>query len=277
MFGVNHSKLKTNLKLAIQRLKLLERKKSENAHKSTKEIADYIQLNKYDRAKIKVEHIIREDYLVEAMEIVEMYCDLLLARFGLVESMKEIDMGLYECVSSLIWVAPRMESECSELKVIAEELSHKYGKEFTLMCKENRSKQVNEKLMQKLTEQAPGDLLVEKYLVEIAKSHNVPYKPKPDIAIRDPDFFYNSIDHSSKGNSNSGGGDGGATASVSNQRVSHIGFKQESAKQSPSKKEEPNINDFIFPTVPESTFDTVPKVDDSYDDLAKRFENLKKK
>jgi hypothetical protein len=30
----------------------------------------------------------KRDYLVEGMEIVEMYCDLLLARFGLVESMK---------------------------------------------------------------------------------------------------------------------------------------------------------------------------------------------
>ena len=36
----------------------------------------------------KVEHIIREDYLVEAMELIEMYCDLLLARFGLIETMK---------------------------------------------------------------------------------------------------------------------------------------------------------------------------------------------
>ena len=35
----------------------------------------------------KVEHIIREDYLVEAMEVVELYCDLLLARFGMLEQM----------------------------------------------------------------------------------------------------------------------------------------------------------------------------------------------
>ena len=34
MFGANYSKLKTNLKLAIQRLKLLERKKTEIAQKS---------------------------------------------------------------------------------------------------------------------------------------------------------------------------------------------------------------------------------------------------
>ena len=35
-----------------------------------------------------MEHIIREDYLVEAMEVVELYCDLLLARFGMLESMR---------------------------------------------------------------------------------------------------------------------------------------------------------------------------------------------
>ena len=48
--------------------------------KQRKEIADYIAAGKVERAKIRVEHIIREDYLVEAMEVVEMYCDLLLAR-----------------------------------------------------------------------------------------------------------------------------------------------------------------------------------------------------
>lgn len=78
--GPNYNKLKTNLRLAINRLKLLEKKKSEMALKSRKEIADYISSGKAERAKIRVEHIIREDYLVEAMEIVEMYCDLLLAR-----------------------------------------------------------------------------------------------------------------------------------------------------------------------------------------------------
>ena len=76
------------MRLAINRLKLLEKKKTELAQKARKEIADYISAGKYERAKIRVEHIIREDYMVEAMEVVEMYCDLLLARFGLVQQMK---------------------------------------------------------------------------------------------------------------------------------------------------------------------------------------------
>lgn len=42
----------------------------------------------YPSLCIQVEHIIREDYLVEAMEVVELYCDLLLARFGMLEQMR---------------------------------------------------------------------------------------------------------------------------------------------------------------------------------------------
>ena len=107
--GPNYNKLKTNLRLSINRLKLLEKKKSEMAMKSRKEIADYLGTGKDERAKIRVEHIIREDYMVEAMEVIEMYCDLLLARFGLIQQMKTLDDGLAEAISSLIWVAPRLQ------------------------------------------------------------------------------------------------------------------------------------------------------------------------
>jgi vacuolar protein sorting-associated protein IST1 len=128
------TKLKTNLKLTIQRLKLLQKKKSkppirrkmanrvylcfafsaELSLKSRKEIADYLAINKVDRAKIRVigafstntldglekqyfllqvEHIIREDNYVEAIDLLESYCDLLLARFGLIEKMKQVRLS----------------------------------------------------------------------------------------------------------------------------------------------------------------------------------------
>lgn len=45
------------------------------------------------------------------MEIVEMFCDLLLARFGLITQMKALDEGIAEAVASLIWVAPRLQSD----------------------------------------------------------------------------------------------------------------------------------------------------------------------
>jgi vacuolar protein sorting-associated protein IST1 len=84
----NPQKLKINLSLAINRLKFMEKKKTEQALKARREIADYLANNKIDRARIRVEHIIREDYMVEALELLEMYCDLLTARFGLIQEMK---------------------------------------------------------------------------------------------------------------------------------------------------------------------------------------------
>ena len=128
--GANYSKLKTNLRLSINRLKLLEKKKTELALKSRKEIADYISMGKTERAKIRVEHIIREDYMVEAMELLEMFCDLLLARFGLIQQMKTLDEGLAEAISSIIWVAPRLQSDVQELKIVSDQLAAKYGKPY---------------------------------------------------------------------------------------------------------------------------------------------------
>lgn len=57
--GPNYTKLKTNLRLSVNRLKLLEKKKAELVQKSRREIAEYIANGKYERAKIRVEHIIR--------------------------------------------------------------------------------------------------------------------------------------------------------------------------------------------------------------------------
>lgn len=52
------------------------------------------------------------------MEVVEMYCDLLLARFGLVSQMKDLDEGIAEAVSSIIWVAPRLQTDCQVVSSI---------------------------------------------------------------------------------------------------------------------------------------------------------------
>ncbi|XP_019562265.2 IST1 homolog isoform X1 [Aedes albopictus] len=222
--GPNYTKLKTNLRLAVNRLKLLEKKKTELAQKARKEIADYLVAGKPERAKIRVEHIIREDFLVEAMEIVEMYCDLVLARFGLVTQMKELDEGIEEAVSSIVWVAPRLQADVQELKLCADIFTIKYGKQFAESARAAiPPHKVSDKLMHKLAIQAPPKLLVEKYLIEIAKIFNVDYEPDPLVMKDDKSHPENSIlidlsdrnnldGGNSGGGSSSGGGGGGAPA-----------------------------------------------------------------
>lgn len=209
--GPNYTKLKTNLRLIINRLKLLEKKKTEMALKSRKEIADYISAGKEDRARIRVEHIIREDYLVEAMELLEMYCDLLLARFGLIQTQKELDPGLEESIASIIWATPRLQADVQELKAVTDEFAHKYGKEFAQACRGNQLSNVNEKVMHKLSVQAPPKALVERYMVEIAKSYNVPFEPDPSVMQQDEILMAENllIDLGMDDKKNMGGGPGG--------------------------------------------------------------------
>ncbi|KAJ1522565.1 hypothetical protein ONE63_001750 [Megalurothrips usitatus] len=181
----NYTKLKTHLRLAINRLKLLEKKKTELAQKARKEIADYLATGKIERARIRVEHIIREDYIVEAFEVVEMYCDLLLARFGLLQQMKTLDEGLAEAISSILWVAPRIQSDIQEMSVITDQLSAKYGRQYVDACREDAVGSISEKLKHKMSVQAPPKILVERYLIEIAKNYNIEFTPDPQVMKED--------------------------------------------------------------------------------------------
>ncbi|XP_072278648.1 IST1 homolog isoform X2 [Pyxicephalus adspersus] len=210
--GFKPERLRVNLRLVINRLKLLEKKKTEMAMKSRKEIADYLSCRKDERARIRVEHIIREDYMVEAMEILELYCDLLLARFGLIQSMKELDSGLAEAVSTLIWAAPRLQTEVSELKTVASQLCNKYSKEYGNLCRSNQIGTVSERLMHKLSAEAPPKILVERYLIEIAKNYNVEFEPDARNMSEAPSEFdgsnfRNSNRRGGPGNGGTGGGD----------------------------------------------------------------------
>ncbi|CDW59955.1 IST1 protein [Trichuris trichiura] len=182
--GPNYTKLKTNLRLAVNRLKLLEKRKTEQAQKLRKEIAESISQGKEDRARIRVEHIIREDYSVEALELIEMLCELLLARFDLIQM---LDDGLEEAVNSILWAAPRISTEVPELRVISDQLAIKYGRMFVDACRENRFAKVNTKLLQKLSIQTPSKVLVEKYMIEIAQCHGVEFKPNMKV-LKEDDF-----------------------------------------------------------------------------------------
>lgn len=48
-------------------------------------------------------------------------------------------------------------------------------------CREQQVTTISERLIHKLSVQAPPKVLVEKYLVEIAKNYNVEYEPDPQV------------------------------------------------------------------------------------------------
>ncbi|XP_039294464.1 IST1 homolog [Nilaparvata lugens] len=98
---------------------------------------------------------------------------------------RTLDPSIAEAVSSLLWVAPHLFADVSEMKVISDQLTVKYGKKYAEACRLSAVDTVSEKLKNKLSIHAPPKLLVEKYLVEIANSYNIKYEPDPQIMRED--------------------------------------------------------------------------------------------
>ncbi|KAL8802016.1 MAG: hypothetical protein Q9182_004093 [Xanthomendoza sp. 2 TL-2023] len=164
------SKLKVQLKLAISRLRMVQQKDTAIAKQQRRQMAHLLEQGKEESARIRVENIIRSDITTELLEILELYCELLLARIGLLEP-KECDPGLEEAIKSLIHAAPR--TDVKELQQARQLLVEKYGKEFALEAMENSDGKVAERVLKKLKVEPPDPVLVDLYLKEIAKTYGV--------------------------------------------------------------------------------------------------------
>ncbi|KAF9926701.1 hypothetical protein FBU30_003777 [Linnemannia zychae] len=175
----NPTRAKVQLKLSVNRLQMLQNKKNMLAQQQRKEIARLLEIGKEESARIRVEHIIREDFSSEALEIIELYCELLLARFGLLEQMKTCDPAIIEAVNTVIYAAPR--SEIKELLLVRDQLTAKFGREFVTNAMENKDESVNPRIIQKLQVQTPDPYLVNRYLEEIARTFKVAWSPDPQM------------------------------------------------------------------------------------------------
>eukprot|EP00615_Pteridomonas_danica_P006493 CAMPEP_0114372628 /NCGR_PEP_ID=MMETSP0101-20121206/34306_1 /TAXON_ID=38822 ORGANISM="Pteridomonas danica, Strain PT" /NCGR_SAMPLE_ID=MMETSP0101 /ASSEMBLY_ACC=CAM_ASM_000211 /LENGTH=437 /DNA_ID=CAMNT_0001525559 /DNA_START=98 /DNA_END=1411 /DNA_ORIENTATION=- len=161
--------------MAVNRFGILNGKKAALIKKEKREIAKLLNDEKEEKARIKVEHIIRSDFTIEAYEILELLCELLHERMKLLVAEAECPPDLDEAVCTLIYCANR--TECPELTEITKQLKLKYGKEFAERASENRGGCVNERVVHKLSVQPPTAYLIQQYLMKIAEEHEIPWVP----------------------------------------------------------------------------------------------------
>jgi len=167
---------KVQLKLAINRLKLVQNKKQNLAKQHKHEIAALIQQGKDESARIRVENVIREDLIIEAYELIELFCELVQARLPLLDTQSDVPPELREAICTIIYCAPRC-SDIPELGNLREQFGGKYGKEFLFVANSNKNDIVNARVVHKLNYATPDQALVIQYLTEIAKSHGLPFNP----------------------------------------------------------------------------------------------------
>ena len=164
-------RLQTNCKIALNRMKV-QRTKHENDSKMTaKEVAACLRDESYGpaaaeaMARVKVEHVIRAKADIHALEILEVFLEMIGARWMQIEQTgPAIPADLIEGVISVVWGAKRANNQ--EMMVVRELLIVRYWNEFCSMASETAG--VNPKLVEYLVPTAPSETLVGQYLDQIA-------------------------------------------------------------------------------------------------------------
>ncbi|CAL9186365.1 unnamed protein product, partial [Musa hybrid cultivar] len=171
--GFNSSKCKTEAKMATARIKLLRNKREAQVRQMRRDVAMLLESGRDETARIRVEHVIREQNVMAANEIIELFCELLVARLPIIAKQRICPPDLKEGISSLIYASPRC-SEIPELSRIVHMFEKKYGKDFVSAATDLRPESgVNCMLIEKLSVRKPTGEIKLKVLKEIAKEYRV--------------------------------------------------------------------------------------------------------
>ncbi|KAK2768245.1 hypothetical protein FQN54_000097 [Arachnomyces sp. PD_36] len=87
-------RLTSTLRILLPRLRLLQKKDNASSISQRRELAHLLESGKETSARIRVEHVIANDIVVEVLEMLELYCELLLARAGVLDQMAFSERGV---------------------------------------------------------------------------------------------------------------------------------------------------------------------------------------
>ncbi|GFY98430.1 regulator of Vps4 activity in the MVB pathway protein [Actinidia rufa] len=145
-----------------------------------------------------VEHVVREEKTMAAFDLLEIYCELIVARLPIIEAQKNCPIDLKEAITSVVFASPRC-ADIPELHDVRKHFTAKYGKEFISAAVELRPEcGVSRMLVEKLSAKAPDGQTKLKILTAIAEEHNVKWDPKsfgekelnpPDDLLNGPNTF----------------------------------------------------------------------------------------
>lgn len=172
--------------MCIQRLRYAQEKQLALAKQDRREVAQLLSNNKEQKAHYRVESLINDDIHIELLEILELYCELLLARVAILNAVtnemelisSHMEDGINEAVRALVY-STLYAPEIKELTQLRDLLTLKFGKEFLSVIIEDKVG-VPDKVTVKCSPNLPQEELVVLYLKEIARTYDVSYSQLSD-------------------------------------------------------------------------------------------------
>ncbi|GAX75877.1 hypothetical protein CEUSTIGMA_g3320.t1 [Chlamydomonas eustigma] len=197
--GFKVEKCEIQCRLAQGRIKLQRNKRQLQLRANRKEVAELLGGGKQDSARIRVEGVIREELILQAYEILELYLELITVRAQLISKTKEIPRDMVEAISSVVYAAERIGGDLQEMQALRKMFESKYGKEYIKEATSDATCnkwQVNQNLISCLLVEAPAPEKKLATLSEIAQEYRVEWDssraeremlpPKPVISYTPP-------------------------------------------------------------------------------------------
>jgi len=168
--------------MAVHRFQIISNKKAALLKQHKREIATLLNSSprpKEEKARIRAEAVIRDDFTVEAYEILQLSCELLAERVKFIGSSKKCPPDMVGCISTLIWAADRV--DVPELVQVRKQFKYKYGARFIKAAEDNEGDVVNDRVLARLSVIPPSGAVVRTYLLKIAEEFEVNWEPSMEL------------------------------------------------------------------------------------------------
>ncbi|KAL0549310.1 hypothetical protein IC582_013791 [Cucumis melo] len=181
------SKFKTLANMAISRTSILKNQHRARCSLARADVLQLLNLGYQHRAQLRVEIVIKENNMLDALGMIEDYCCLLVEKVALFQMNKECPGEVKEAISSLIFAASRC-GEFPELQEIRRIFELKFGTEFASSAIDLRNNcGVSPKMIQKFSTKQPTAETKLKVLKEIASENGIPLnlEEEPPIIVKE--------------------------------------------------------------------------------------------
>ena len=187
--------------MAKNRIQLQKNKTNNLIQQQTRGVAELLLNKKDGMARIRMEQIIRDGVQAEAMEIVELFTELLIARSTLCEvtpSLADAPGDFREAVTSVAFASHRL--DIPELRTVTNMFRGHFGEAVIdpiTRCEGEYASSINTRLAQKLNMSVPEGRLILSQLQKVADDYRIDWKAPPEFEdLHNPSVLDPAMEHS---------------------------------------------------------------------------------
>ncbi|KAF0910555.1 hypothetical protein E2562_002997 [Oryza meyeriana var. granulata] len=166
------AKLKSLIKLASARVAVARKPRLGRRSIARGDVAQLLSIGHLDRALLRVEQVIDEDNMLEVLDIIELYCKILIEQAALLDKPKECGEDIKEAAAGLMFASAR----CGDLPELLDAraiMADKFGRDFAAAAKDGAHGVVDPTLVRKLSGARASTEQKQRLAKEIAAENDI--------------------------------------------------------------------------------------------------------